>query len=62
MLIVAMTAYAMLGDRELCLEAGMDGYVTKPVRVRELVDLMRGLVDRADSGTTLASACTTPPA
>jgi signal transduction histidine kinase/CheY-like chemotaxis protein/HAMP domain-containing protein len=35
--IVAMTANAMDGDRERCIEAGMNGYISKPIRVPELV-------------------------
>ncbi|WP_285908100.1 response regulator, partial [Pseudodesulfovibrio pelocollis] len=38
--IVALTAYAMVGDRERFLEAGMDNYLTKPVEIDELLELL----------------------
>jgi CheY-like chemotaxis protein len=39
-----MTAYAMQGDRERCLAAGMDGYIAKPIQPRRLFEALDELV------------------
>jgi CheY-like chemotaxis protein len=46
--IVAMTANAMQGDREMCIEAGMDDYLTKPIRVDRLVEALHDVPARKD--------------
>jgi signal transduction histidine kinase/DNA-binding response OmpR family regulator len=46
--IIAMTANAMQGDRDMCLAAGMDDYLTKPIRVERLVEALNQASARKD--------------
>jgi CheY-like chemotaxis protein len=39
-----MTAHAMQGDQERCLAAGMDGYVSKPIDINQLVSVVESVI------------------
>jgi len=47
--VIAMTAYAMQGDREKCLEAGVDDYVSKPVSLQALIAVLEKWLPKEDA-------------
>ncbi len=53
--VVAMTAHAMVGDRERCLDAGMDDYFTKPVKIEQV----RAMIEKWKAGRTPSTSETT---
>jgi CheY-like chemotaxis protein len=48
--VIALTAHAMKGDREKCLAAGIDGYLTKPIRIVELDEILENCVNFSRAG------------
>jgi len=54
--IVAMTAHAMTGDRERCLEAGMDAYISKPLNAHELLQVVESLAPKSVQGAPAPSS------
>jgi HPt (histidine-containing phosphotransfer) domain-containing protein len=59
--IVALTAHAMKGDRERCLAGGMDGYVSKPIKLAELVAVLEELLPRGASDAAPRDAAPAAP-
>ncbi|MBK1693172.1 histidine kinase [Chromatium weissei] len=59
--IIAMTALAMLGDQQRCLDAGMNAYLSKPVQPVELANLITEQLARRDDTSTPVPAASTPP-
>ena len=49
--IIALTAHAMHGDEERCLACGMDGYVTKPIKLEELFSVIEKVIPGINRGS-----------
>jgi CheY-like chemotaxis protein len=59
--IIAMTAHALKGDQERCIAAGMDRYISKPIRTSELFSTIESMLSNKDSHTAGDAASVADP-
>lgn len=58
--LIAMTANAMVGDREACLKAGMDDYISKPIHIEALATALHRCLAHTQPPVVAAAPCTDP--
>ena len=58
--IIAMTAHALKGDQDRCLAAGMDGYISKPIRTSEMFSTIEDVLSRFRNNTDEAEPAPNP--